>query len=1464
MIQFLEKGIFMKKKIYKVLSILLTLAIVFSACLCVFNTVSAAGEEQIYYVASSGKDSNGGTTQFKPLKTLDKAIQKANAKGLDSDDTVIVKVLGTTNVSWAADDAFELTEHSFKLIVQSDNANGSAVIGTGVGIHMGGDTEFKNIGINFGSSNNYFFAKGNSVTFGQGTRYVGNTSMSAFYGGGNNSTYLSVTNKPYTLISEIPIKGFSFTNQFSGITHKADINVIYDAGTGTPVFTYGDQYGKVTYNAALNIVVKAAASVTFADGKDDNVAFGESGYMQILNHTATEVTAAEGTDLARVPSDKLWVLNNKLQASSLFELTDTKGKFKVSADFENVKATSVTDSSVVINAENGYLTLPAGVYNITASKIPVEKTYYVKNGGSGDGSSATSPLGSIAAAISKALSDGLIVGDIVNIKLIGDEVVQGEYPNYAFTLNIAGNDPAVRTRITVESAIANNTTAWTNYDNVELYKAEKYSALFLQNGNVKISSTVKYTHDSSGFVFGVANSGRTVAGQKVIYNATTAPSTVRLSNWSYSNVTYTGPVELEYSVPATTAKISFNAISNNKPNGSLVFKDAVNINIKSANKAEFSSIGGVTFEKGLQIINSSALPSEKTGEITGVPADKLYFINNLSGNGNLLEFTDTIGTFKVNLDNPAHDVVAKNIDTKQEYKFDKTGTTITLPAGFYEVRIERDPIYKEYYVDNNGITIAAGERPATAGTKENPVKTYADATRLISQDGLTPIDVATVYIPSGDTVTWGSSPANFSCQAIITSTAEGNPGNLTSSGAVQLTGNTAFRNVKFAITSEWSSFTLDNYNLTIEKDAEVNIPYFIRLWKNGATTYAKDVEIRIEGLLTTKKGFGLNANYHTQKTTGNYTFYIDNAETSLPIILGSTYDASGPNVYDGNINVFVKKAKSVTFETLTYISDKGPDGQKNTDDDVRANAVTLNGAIHMLIDDEADMLYSVYKKFEEFDATDKKWCITNEAADDDFVSFSANKGVFDIKNGAKAYTRQLDADNVEHTGGVVDLSLAPGSYTISDKEIAPLTDNSHKMLYFSLSGNGAHIGTRGNVLPGETYRFEYSIYTSLYSDCRPSLRKDGDRKEFGEVKIISEKKVGDYYEIVADCTIPEDYNLTKAFFTVSLSAYSEGVTFDRTVYNVNDPTKTDLFEGNPKFYDGLDRVTANYDFWGGVFTDGRGPKGATYFTNGALVLEIMNYDAEFIKYLIKLQNPNDGEWWEKDDILEEDTFATFAKAKGTFKDQNGKPVVGAKMLLVSDAKSYTARTNASGNFNFGKIMTGYYELYVVNGTTKIPTGFSGYIAQDDVVTFNVVTDTSALGGELSGESTETDISEGATSSFTGTVYTPQLDTIEGLKIVLKGVGEVVTDEKGAFGFANVPVGTYELYAINEDGSEYFFREIEIEEGVTRSVKLKYDAPVNSGNVNTGWVIYIIIAAIVALLAVGGLVVFLVLRKKKAE
>ncbi|MBQ4130708.1 MAG: hypothetical protein IJD71_00025, partial [Clostridia bacterium] len=60
----------MKNKIYKVLSLLLTFLIIFSACACVLGTVSAAPKDAIYFVRASSNDiNNDGSAMSKSLKT---------------------------------------------------------------------------------------------------------------------------------------------------------------------------------------------------------------------------------------------------------------------------------------------------------------------------------------------------------------------------------------------------------------------------------------------------------------------------------------------------------------------------------------------------------------------------------------------------------------------------------------------------------------------------------------------------------------------------------------------------------------------------------------------------------------------------------------------------------------------------------------------------------------------------------------------------------------------------------------------------------------------------------------------------------------------------------------------------------------------------------------------------------------------------------------------------------------------------------------------------------------------------------------------------------------------------------------------------------------------------------------------------------------------------------------------------
>ena len=96
----------MKTKIYKVLSVMLTLAVVLSACFCVTGIVSAS-TVKTYYVASAsdgGASSNDGLTAVTPLLSVNEAITKANEAGITADNMLYIKVVGTNDIADWGDD----------------------------------------------------------------------------------------------------------------------------------------------------------------------------------------------------------------------------------------------------------------------------------------------------------------------------------------------------------------------------------------------------------------------------------------------------------------------------------------------------------------------------------------------------------------------------------------------------------------------------------------------------------------------------------------------------------------------------------------------------------------------------------------------------------------------------------------------------------------------------------------------------------------------------------------------------------------------------------------------------------------------------------------------------------------------------------------------------------------------------------------------------------------------------------------------------------------------------------------------------------------------------------------------------------------------------------------------------------------------------------------------------------------
>ncbi len=1432
----------MKKRIFRTLSVLLSLLIIVSSCFLAFNTVSAS--YAVFYVENGG--TGNGSTVESPLPSVDAAIEKAIADGHGSGDTVTIKTVGESAVPWGA---ANLTSHEFKLVITSADEIG--IVGDGASnIYFGGDIHFTDIKVNFGSSWKHIGANGNNITFGDGSEYLGNVSMSAFYlgVGSGAKTYNSKVN----VTAKIPIKKFGLANEYSAVTYNDDVNIVYDCATGTPAFTLTSAANANTYyNKGLNIDIKSASSVSFATVLGYNAVFGVDGYMQIMNNSATQLTA-QSVGLSDIPSGKLLIINNKFGAKDLLEFTGTKGQFTVNTQkYHNIKAVDINNTENIITPVGNILTLPFGEYNITAEKLPQEVTYYIKNGGTGDGTSKEAPLPTVEAAIGKALSDGYIIGDTVTLKALGTDAVPwgvtsavANMSSYGFMLKITSDEEALAT--VGEGGINVIFGGDIEFTDIKVNFGEAYKFIAANGKNVTFGEGVSYGGNNNPAFYMGSGVGNKVYDNKISVNSKLPIKKFGLTN-EYHAVTFNDDVNISYEASSGTPDFIMSAAGYNT-----TYNKALNINVKSASGLNFKQADSVILgtDGYMQIINSSAktIPASNNG-LSAVSQDKLWVVNNITGNSGIIKFTDTAGKYEVVLDNPTHKVIAKNIATNEKtvYEYELGNKYITLDSGIYELELERDPIYKYYYVNpKDGMEITSGTRPATAGSEENPVKTYADATRLIAQDNLGKIDVAVILLPTDATTLWGYDAENFACTLIVDSQNSGVKAELLHEQGMRmvLTGNTIFDNISLTSSYQYSALMLNENNFTLRENASIDVRAVYAWEIASGVARTRDINIEVNGeFLTTK--LSLASEYHNHTSSGDFNIIWNNPDSSLALELGSGQNTTEPNIYNGNINITVLNAASFALSQT-------------------ANGAKINGSLQVLVDDSVLLPYSTKINFESFSA-ENKWYITNEADDDDFIAFTKDKGVYSVKQGAVAYTRQLNKNQFKHKKGIIDLSLEPGVYTVSDKRIKPLTDENNKMLYYHVGGGSHHIATRAFVEAGKTYIFEYSIYDSLYMVNKPTIRFDGNR-EVIEIEKISETKVGNYYKIVARGTIPEKYPYQLAFFGVDVSAFAEGVIFDRTVYEEGDADKTDLFEGNQKFYDGLDRIALDMSFWGGVFTGEKGGKGLVKWTDGFQQLEVMNTSTDYIDELIRLNNPDDGEWWNKNDIIPEKELKLYGKAKGTYKTQDGNGIKGTEFLFESDEKTYVSISDANGYFDFGEVLTGYYDLYILNGKEKIHTGYSTLVSEEDIVTIQVIETSSYITNEVTTPAIDETAEETDTPSgnLIGTVYTPQRETVPNLKIVLVGVGEVTTDDNGTFGFADIPIGEYNLYAINTDGTEYFFRKVEIKENVNLEIKLKYEPTVPSDTEATdnGWIIWVIIASVVALLVVGALVVFVVIRKKK--
>ena len=361
----------MKTKIYKVLSIVLTLAVVLSTCLCAVGTVAAA-QDVTYYLSVDGSDSNAGTPDA-PLKTLagalTKALADATAGGYNSPENLVnfklMDVYNAKNEKLIDCSGINDIDYDFTLNISSND--GKAALNFAVTTlndsRFNGPVVFDNVYFNIGSSSKYteFYVCGNDATFTNTEFWTGSKPdlfNTAGCAGKTTVTYDKAQKVVYNDSGKKAWTGF-IIGGCQGTVYNENFTLVYNAPNVAQRISLGattNGYG-ITFNKQLNLDIKDSLGINFIESKN-GVSFGENASLQILNASGTPVdTSALKSKLIATPT---YILNNNTGIADLLSFTETSGTFATDTEKYDVIATDADGKEY--NAENGLLTVPAGEY----------------------------------------------------------------------------------------------------------------------------------------------------------------------------------------------------------------------------------------------------------------------------------------------------------------------------------------------------------------------------------------------------------------------------------------------------------------------------------------------------------------------------------------------------------------------------------------------------------------------------------------------------------------------------------------------------------------------------------------------------------------------------------------------------------------------------------------------------------------------------------------------------------------------------------------------------------------------------------------------------------------------------------------------------------------------------------------------------------------------------------------------
>lgn len=321
----------------------------------------------VYLDTSSGNDNNTGLTKDAPVLTLTKAFSIVDASR--SPEKFVI-------LSGPLDIDITLPAHTNMITVMGDGEEGTELRIVKNSIAMNGPMTFKNIHFNVVTTATKFLNPANhTLLFLDGVTSGGNNTLNVHYGASDSDGPKQ----------NITISGGNFGNVYVGSyytteTRKtAGADIVINGGTIKTIALRADGYAAnhkgVSYTEDVNITVNGGTVTQFATHSTYGGVFEKNLTFLFNNNTSSTIpnfTVKGG----------LYKLYSADTNGNKLEITGTAGKFNV---IGGKIAIAKNSDGEAYCSENGVLSVPEGIWNVTYADSIDDAKITVKYDGVSDG-----------------------------------------------------------------------------------------------------------------------------------------------------------------------------------------------------------------------------------------------------------------------------------------------------------------------------------------------------------------------------------------------------------------------------------------------------------------------------------------------------------------------------------------------------------------------------------------------------------------------------------------------------------------------------------------------------------------------------------------------------------------------------------------------------------------------------------------------------------------------------------------------------------------------------------------------------------------------------------------------------------------------------------------------------------------------------------------------------------------------